>query len=107
MRALPGIVLAGSVLALAACGPMQDQIARDTAKRAVRPVLAQNFPGVPLDPAVDCVIDQASAADLSRLAVDGALGAPSEASIQIVLAIARRPATLQCIATDGLAPFLR
>lgn len=100
-------VAAALMLGLAACAPVQDQIARDTAKRAVRPVLAQNFPGVPLEPAVECVIDQANAAELSRLAVDGALGAPSEASLQIVLALVRRPETLQCIATDGLAPFLR
>ena len=37
---------------LAACNsPLADAVARDAAKRAVNPVVAARFPGVPLEPA--------------------------------------------------------
>ena len=50
-----------SVALLMACTPqMQDEIARDAAKNAVRPVLQERLPGVPVEPASDCVIDNAT-----------------------------------------------
>ncbi|PTX57155.1 hypothetical protein C8N43_1821 [Litoreibacter ponti] len=95
------------VMLLAACGEdgIADQIARAEAKDAVRPVLQQRFPGVPLEPATDCVIDNASAGEILRLARAGVTGLGPEET-QLVVEIATRPETIECLLKDGLAPFL-
>ncbi|MFN7002708.1 MAG: succinate dehydrogenase [Roseinatronobacter sp.] len=93
-------------LALMACADVQDQLARDAARQAVRPVLAQNFPGVPLEPASDCVIDNASAGEITRLALAAGQPTISPETSALVVEIATRPETIRCLATDGLAPFL-
>ena len=85
---------------------MQDQLARDAAKRSVNPVLAERFPGVPLEPASNCVIDNASAREITRLALAAAEPTISEETSALVMEIATRPETIRCLATDGLAPFL-
>ncbi|MCC5992332.1 MAG: hypothetical protein JJT99_07385 [Rhodobacteraceae bacterium] len=97
----------GAPLALMACADMQDQIARDAARQAVRPVLAERFPGMALEPASDCVIDNASAGELRRLALAATQPALSPETSALVAEIATRPETIRCLATDGLAPFLR
>ncbi len=96
----------GALLALAACAGVQDQIARDAARATVRPVLAERFPGVPLEPASDCVIDNASAGELTRLALAAGQPTVSPETSALVVEIATRPETIRCLATDGLAPFL-
>jgi len=91
---------------LAACTPeMQDDLARDAARNAVRPVLEQNFPGIPLEPASDCVIDNATSGELLSLAADAVTG-PTANTAEIVSDILSRPATLQCLATEGLPVLL-
>ncbi|MGY6549520.1 MAG: succinate dehydrogenase [Roseinatronobacter sp.] len=99
-------VFLAAPLALMACADVQDQIARDTARQAVRPVLAQRFPGVPLEPASDCVINSASANEITRLARAAAQPTVTPESSALVVEIATRPETIRCLATDGLAPFL-
>ena len=92
---------------LSACGDngLADQLARKEAKDAVRPVLSQRFPGVPLEPATDCIIDNASASEIFTLAKAGVTGlGPDET--QLVVEIATRPETLECLLKDGLASFL-
>ncbi|PZX46628.1 hypothetical protein LY56_00831 [Roseinatronobacter thiooxidans] len=96
----------GALLALASCADVQDELARDAAKRTVRPALAENFPGVPLEPASDCVINNASANELTRLALAAGQPAVSPQTSALVVEIATRPETIRCLATDGLAPFL-
>ena len=94
------------VLLLAACTPaQQDQIARDAAKQAVRPVLAEQFPGIPLEPATDCIIENASRDEILILAADAVTG-PTASTIEVMSAITRRPATIECIATEGLPALL-
>ena len=94
------------ILALAACSSdQQDTLARDAAKSAVRPVVAEQFPGVPLEPAVDCVIDNASASELLALAADAVTG-PTASTVEIVARIAARPETIECVATEGLPALL-
>ncbi len=93
-------------LALVGCADLQDQIARDTARATVRPVLAERFPGVPLEPASDCVIDNASAGELTRLGLAANQPAITPETQALVVEIATRPETIRCLATDGLAPFL-
>jgi hypothetical protein len=94
-------------LFLASCADMQDQIARDAARAAVRPVLAERFPGVPLEPAVDCIINNASAGEIVRLARAGATQQVSPETTTLVVDIATRPETIRCLATDGLTALLR
>ena len=98
--------LIAAPLVLTACAGVQDQLARDAAKRSVNPVLAERFPGVPLEPASDCVIDNASAGEITRLALAAAQPTVSPETSALVVEIATRPETIRCLATDGLAPFL-
>jgi len=95
-----------SALALTACTPEQrDDVTRDAARSVVRPVLAEQFPGIPLEPSVDCIIDNASSRELLALAGDAITG-PTAATAQAVTTIAARPETLSCLATKGLSAFL-
>ncbi len=99
-------ILLLALLPLAACAEVQDEIAREAAKSAVRPVLQENFPGVPLEPATDCIIDNATAGEILSLAGDAAQGAPDAGTVETVLAIGTRPETITCLATQGLPVLL-
>ena len=100
------VALLAAPLALLACAPVQDQFARDAARSAVRPVLAERFPGVPLEPASDCVINNASGAEIAQLALGATQPVVHPSTSALVVEIATRPETIRCLATDGLAPFL-
>lgn len=94
-------------LFLAACTPaQQDDLTRRAAKNAVRPVLEQRFPGVAVGPATDCVINNTSSKELLALAADAVTG-PTASTGQIVSNIVSRPATLACLATQGLPVLLK
>lgn len=95
-----------ALIPMMGCAEVQDQIARDAAKSAVRPVLEDRFPGVPLEPATDCVIDNATAGEIISLAADAATGRPDEGTVETVLTIASRPETIQCLAVEGLPVLL-
>lgn len=93
-------------LLTAACtAEMQDELARDAAKNAVRPVLAERFPGIPLEPATDCIIDNATANEILTLAADAVTG-PTASTVEIVGEIATRPDTITCLAREGLPVLL-
>jgi hypothetical protein len=92
---------------VAACSSQaQDQIARDAARSAITPVVVEQFPGVPVEPALDCIIDNASAAQIRALAADALLGA-TQSTLQIVSDIVSAPETLTCLAAQGLPALLR
>ena len=94
-------------LLITACTPQQqDQITRDAAKSVVRPILAERLPGVPLEPATDCIIDNANSRELLALAADAVTG-PTASSVEIVAEIATRPDTIRCLAEEGLPALLR
>lgn len=96
-----------ALLALAACSPQaRDQVTRDAARAAIHPVVAERFPGVPLEQAIDCVIDNATSGELLGLAADSVTG-PTAATTQTVATIATRPGTVRCLAADGVSAFLR
>ncbi|MCL3882098.1 hypothetical protein [Marivita sp. GX14005] len=95
------------ILGLAACTPQaQDRIARDAARSAIAPVLVDRFPGVPLEPTLDCMIENASAAQIQALAVDSLAGT-TQSTVQIVTDIISQPETLTCLAAEGLPALLR
>lgn len=99
MRALACL----SLFALVACAPgAQDQIARSAAKEAVRPVLAERFPGVPLDGATDCVIDNATSQEILTLAADAVTG-PTASTVEVVARIVTRPEAVECLIREGAA----
>ncbi|MFD1341037.1 hypothetical protein [Litorisediminicola beolgyonensis] len=102
MRRVAGLCLG---LALAACTPQQqDQIARDAARSTVNRVLLERYPGLPLGPAIDCIIDNASAQQILALAAK-TVGGPDAASYEIVGRIVQKPETIRCLAVEG-APVL-
>lgn len=99
-------VFVALLLLLLACSPAaQDALARDAARQAVRPVLAEQLPGVPLEPATDCIIDNATSSEIFALAAD-ALTGPTASTVQIVTDIISRPNTITCLATEGLPVLL-
>ncbi len=105
MRLEPLIALA-SVATLAACNtPIGTELSREAARATVRPVLAERFPGIPLEPATDCVIDNASGSEIVTLATAAATQNTGPAT-DVVLDIAQRPETIQCLATNGLPVLL-
>lgn len=102
MRAL----MMTALVALAACTTgQQDNLARSAAKQAVRPVLEERLPGVPVETAVDCVIDNATAQEILTLAADAVTG-PTASTVEVTTRILARPDTIRCLAEDGLPPLL-
>ena len=100
------LVLASVVLLSACSVQQQDQIAREAARSAITPVLVERFPGVPLEPTLNCVIDNASAVQIRALAVDSVAGT-TQSTVQIVTDIVSQPETLTCLAANGLPALLR
>ncbi len=97
----------GLVLVLAACSAQtQDQIARQAAKSTVARVVADKYPGVPVEPALDCVIDNASSTQIYALAADSVTG-PTASTVEVVSDIVSKPETLTCLAADGLPALIR
>ena len=95
-------------LILAGCAETSDFVddfSRDAAKKTVNPVLAEKFPGVPLEPATNCVIDNADTEELFTLAKGAALG-PTPETTGVVTEILSRPPTIKCIAEAGLPNLL-
>lgn len=88
------------VLILAACAPAtQDELARGAARAAITPVLEQRLPGVPVQGAVDCVINGASAQEILVLAADSVTG-PTASTAEITTRILSRPQVQTCIAQE-------
>lgn len=95
-----------ALAALTACTPeIQDELTRDAAKSVVRPILAERLPGVPVEPATDCVIDNANSRELLTLAADAVTG-PTASSVEIVADIVTRPDTIRCLVNEGLPALL-
>lgn len=97
-----GCAIALGFAILTGCTPQaQDNVARETAKSVVNPILAQRFPGVPVAPLSDCVIDNASAPEIITLASAAVTGV-TPATTQTTIQILSRPGTVECIAQQGL-----
>ena len=95
-----------SALALTACTQdSRDALAREQARNAVRPILAERFPGIPLEPATNCVINNASAGEILSLAADSVTG-PDAGTVDTVIGIVQRRETIVCLVEEGLPPLL-
>ncbi|KUF12863.1 hypothetical protein AVJ23_02720 [Pseudoponticoccus marisrubri] len=103
----PALGTALLALGLAACSPQaQDRITRDAARATLTRVVTDRYPALPVEPAIDCLIDNASAVQIRALAADAVLG-PTEGTIEIVSQIVSKPETLTCLAAEGLPALLR
>lgn len=103
MRHLASIALVA--LALSGCTEVNqavDNSSRTLAKRVVDEVAARQFPGLEVKPFTDCIIDEASSGEITRLAGDAITGVDAQ-TIDLVVGIATRPDTALCIAKAGLA----
>lgn len=107
INALKGVGLAALCAAtLAACTPAdQDRLTRDAARAAITPVLVERFPGMPVQPAVDCIVDNANSRELLSLAADSLTG-PTANTAELVTNIVSRPDTLNCLLANGLPALL-
>ena len=95
-----------AVLTLAACDTgVGDTVAREAARSAVQPVVAEYLPGPGGAAITDCVIDNASGSEILQLARAAATG-PDDNTVQVVLDISRRAETIECISRDGLSAVL-
>ena len=104
-RAAPTALIA--ILALAGCTPQtQDQIARSAAKSTVNRVVLERYPGLPVEPAINCIIDNANSTQIVSLAADSVTG-PTDATGEVVTAILRKPETLQCLSGAALSEVAR
>lgn len=92
------------VLAAAVSGcdtPMGTTVARESARLMVNDVVETRFPGAPVSPITDCIIDNATGSEIVAIAGDAVTGTPSERSVRIVTDIAQRPATVTCFVEEA------
>ncbi len=92
------------VLLLAACSPqdMADTVTRQAAETVVVPVLEDYMPAPQAKGASVCILDNASPQEMRMLARDVAVSAGTS-TVDNVLAIGTRPATLACFKSLGLS----
>lgn len=105
MKSVAGVMV--MALALAACSPdkLATDLTRRTAKTVVLPVV-RNVAPPPADAlATECILSNASNAELNELARNVGNEAGT-LTIQNIRTIAERPATRACIAGKGLAPLV-
>ena len=89
------LVLA-AVLSLSACETeFGDRVARAQARAVVNDVIEKRFPGVDASPVTDCIIDNATGAEIAEIAA-GAVTGVTDRTAWKVIQIAQRPATVQC-----------
>lgn len=96
-----------ALLMLVACSDVNNVVektSRDVAKGVVNGVIQQKFPGVNAAPYTDCIIDNASLDEVLQLAQSAVTG--GNVATSLVLEIAGRPATTQCIAQNALGAVL-
>ncbi|WP_252733537.1 hypothetical protein [Paracoccus marinaquae] len=102
------LVLAGCVAPLPTAGPVPitpapttptvlDEASRSLARSVVNSEMQKRLPGVNVAPYTDCVINNATTAELIDIAQMSRAGATGAADS--VAAIVSRPATTQCIAS--------
>lgn len=86
------------ILALAAgCVPMSgEDLTRSAARSVVTRSLAARYPDLPIEPVLNCVIDNATQSELIGLASDSVTG-PTAATAGTIAAISSRPETLACL----------
>jgi hypothetical protein len=102
------ISILACIALLAGCAGVQDEIAREGARRAVDQVMVDRFPNVDatrITPYTDCVINEASASEITQLASDALTGVDADTAT-LVIEIAARPNAASCLLQVGLGQAL-
>jgi predicted ThiF/HesA family dinucleotide-utilizing enzyme len=95
-------ILPVMVAALAACDtPVGTAVARESARSVVNDVVETRFPGAPVTPLTDCIIDNATGSEVVAIARDSVLGTPRSETVQLVVEIAGRPDTVTCFVEEA------
>ena len=94
MRSLS--LIAAAVLLTACDTPIGTEVARSTARSVVNDIVETRFPGAPVTPVTDCIIDNATGSEIVTIASDAVLGNPSPETVGLVIDIAGRPDTVTC-----------
>lgn len=81
------------------------ETARDVAKRSVNGVISQKFPGANVSAYTDCVIDNASTAEIAGIAKNSIAGAEDAVVSQVSEIASRQPTTI-CITQSALASLI-
>jgi len=98
MRAL---LILPALLTLASCDtPMGTDLARTQAKSTVNKVVEKRAPGVDATPVTDCIIDNATGSEIVKIAADGVTGTVSADTTNLVIEIARRQGTIECLVNN-------
>ena len=106
MKPIVATLVAGWVLTgCALTESVVEDTSRDIAKDVVNTTVQQRFPGANTAQFTDCIIDNASVDEIFTLAQSAVLGT-GETAASLVIEIAARPATTQCIAAGALASVL-
>jgi hypothetical protein len=105
MKGVVGVMVL--VLAFAACSPekLATDVTRRTAKTVVLPVVRDVAPPPADALATECILANASNAELNDLARNVGNEAGT-LTIQTIRTIAERPSTRACMAGRGLAPLV-
>ena len=102
MRAASWAAAAAAGLAGCAAGPGADLLAREAAKAAVARTVEARFPGVPVALVTDCIIDNASAAEIAAVALEAGSAGPGARTAEVVGEVVGRPETIRCLAAEAL-----
>lgn len=101
-------LLAAALLTLGACNAVQEDITGPTSKAAARavvaPVVANQVPGAVGTALTECILDNATEAELVRMSAANA-GAPSAEITLLVSDILARDETVAC-ASNSLTPMV-
>lgn len=87
------------LILVAGCAPVMstEELTRSAARSVVTRSLVARYPDLPVEPVLNCVIDNATQAELVGLASDSVTG-PTAATAANIAAISSRPETLACLA---------
>lgn len=102
------MLLLSSCLLMPACADVMqatDRAARDTSKNAVNEVILTRFPQVPkalVVPFTDCIVDNASAAEVNELTRFAIIGSDDQTA-EIIRGVLSRPETQQCLSARAPA----
>ena len=99
--AVASLIFGLPLMGCAVANDAADMIARDRAKTVVNQIVAERLPGVNAAPVTDCIIDNASAAEITSVARASVIGV-TENTVNTVVDVAQRPDTVSCIARNGL-----
>lgn len=102
------LALALAALAILSACSTAEQAVQDTvrqeAKQVINGQVAVRFPGVNAAPITDCIVDNATTAEILNIGQAAIVGV-TDATTDLILAIAGRPDTLTCITQSQLGSF--